>query len=143
MNKSSVLLKRFKAITVFAIIWNVLGVISYFFHVYMPKEAIEKLPEAEQLLYQNIPKWKTITFFLATFGGFVGSILLYAKKKLAIGVLIVSLIGIIISFYYDFFLTNLLEVYGNESVVFPLLVVLIGMFLVWFSKKLDALNQLK
>jgi len=126
-------IKGFKGIVIFAIIWNILGVISYFFHTNMPTEEIAKLSEQEQLLYQNIPLWKTVSFAIATIGGLLGSVLLFLKKKVATIVLTLSLIGILVSFYYDFFKTNLLEIYGNGSLVFPLLVVLIGVFLVWYS----------
>ena len=129
--------KNFKIIAIFAIIWNVLGVISYFFHVYMPQEAINKLPEAEQALYQNIPAWKTVAFFIATFGGLIGSVLLFLKKKIATPILMLSLIGILVSFYYDFFNTKLIDVYGINSVIFPLVVIIIGFLLVWYSKKLE------
>ena len=142
MNNQTKTSKWFKIITIIAIIWNLLGVISYFFHVYIPEEAIAKLPEAEQTLYQNIPLWKTTAFFIATFGGLLGSILLFLKKKSALIVLSLSLIGILISFYYDFFQTNLIAVYGNESVIFFFFLVLIGILLVWYTTKLNTSNQL-
>lgn len=143
MNNSNKPIKYFKLIAILAIIWNILGVISYFFHVYMPEEAIAKLPEAEQILYQNIPEWKTIAFFIATVGGLLGSIFLFLKKKTAIPILALSLIGILVSFYYDFFKTKLLDIYGNRSVIFPLLVVLIGVLLVWYAKKLNTNGFIK
>lgn len=135
MTEQNKLPRNFKIISIVAIVWNVLGVLSYFFHVYMSEEAIAKLPEAEQILYQNIPTWKTIAFFIATVGGLLGSILLFLKKKMAFPILVLSLIGILISFYYDFLKTKLIDIYGNSSVILPLIVVLIGVFLVWYTKK--------
>ncbi len=139
MTNSKNLRKSFKIISIIAIVWNVLGVASYFFHVYMSEDAIAKLPEAEQILYQNIPTWKTVAFFIATVSGLLGSILLFLKKKIALPVLTLSLIGILVSFYYDFFKTKLIEIYGNGSIIFPLIVVLIGIFLVWYTKKSHTL----
>lgn len=127
--------KSFKIISIAAIIWNVLGAFSYFFHSFMPADAIAKLPEAEQALYQNIPAWKNIAFFIATIGGLIGSVLLFLKKKIALPILTLSLIGIVVSFYYDFFHTKLIDVYGNNSVIFPLIIFLIGVFLVWYATK--------
>ena len=142
MSNLSKLPKGFKAIAIIAILWNIMGVYSYFYHIYMPAEEIAKLSEPEQLLYKNIPKWKTIVFFIATVGGLVGSILLLLKQRFATTVLILSLIGIVVSFYYDFFKTNLLEVYGNASIGFPALVTIIGILLVWYSKKMEKQDVL-
>ena len=134
MNNQKTTVKGFKVIAIIALIWNVLGVFSYFFHTFMPAEAIAKLSEAEQALYANIPLWKSAAFFVATIGGLLGSVLLL-KKKTAVCVLLASLIGIIISFYYDFFKTKLIEIYGNESVIMPSMILITGVFLVWYSNK--------
>jgi hypothetical protein len=139
---NSTKLKGFKTIAIIAILWNIMGVISYFFHVFMPAEEIAKLSVAEQGLYQNIPTWKNIAFFIATVGGLLGSVLLFLKRKQALLVLILSLIGTVSSFYYDFFHTKLMDVYGQSSVVFPLIIILIGVFLVWYANKADAKNIL-
>jgi hypothetical protein len=138
MSNSSKLIKWFKGIAIIAILWNLMGLFSFFAHTFISEEAKALLPEAESALYNNIPLWKIIAFAVAIFGGLIGSILLFMKKKLAIPVFILSLIGIIVSFTYDFMVSNLLEVYGNTSVIFPLIIALIGVFLVWYSKKLDA-----
>ncbi|MEE9348686.1 MAG: hypothetical protein V3U80_01410 [Flavobacteriaceae bacterium] len=137
MTNSKIAFKGFKAITIIAILWNIMGAYSFYYHTNMPVEEIAKLPIAEQALYQNIPQWKIIAFFIATIGGLLGSVLLFLKKKLSIIVLILSLIGVFVSFYYDFFKTNLIEVYGNGSVILPITIALIAIFLVWYARKAD------
>jgi hypothetical protein len=36
---------------------------------------------------------------------------------------------------YNFFMTNAIEVFGTASLIQPLIVLLIGIFLIWYSKK--------
>jgi len=127
-----------KLIALLAIIWNLLGVGAYLMHAYMTDEAIALLPENEQALYVDIPAWYTAAFAIAVFAGAIGSILLLLKRKLAKPVLLLSLFGILVQMYYNFFISKSMEVYGPGSVVMPIFVILVGIFLVWYAKNLKA-----
>lgn len=137
MTESNQLIKWHKLISILAVVWNLLGVSAYLMHAYMTDEAIALLPENEQALYTNIPAWYTAAFAIAVFAGALGSILLLLKKKLATPILILSLIAIFVQMYYNFFVGKSMEVYGPGSVVMPVFVILIGIFLVWYAKKLQ------
>ncbi len=137
MSKSSQIVQWHKLISLLAIIWNLLGVGAYLMHAYMTDEAIALLPENEQALYVDIPAWYTAAFATAVFAGAIGSVLLLLKKKLASPILILSLLGIFVQMYYNFFISKSMEVYGPGSMVMPIFVILVGVFLVWYAKKLQ------
>ena len=128
----------FWIIGVIALIWNLMGVFAYITQVNMTPEIIAALPEAEQALYENVPVWVTGAFAIAVFGGALGCILLLLKKKLATPVLIISLIGIIAQMIYNFGINKAVDIYGPGGMVMPAMVVLIGIFLVWYSKQATA-----
>lgn len=138
MTKTHNLVKWLKAISIFAIVWNLLGVGAYLMQVFMTDENRALLPEAEQALYSNIPAWYTAAFAIAVFGGFLGSILLFFKKKLAVSLLMLSLIAVFVQMYYNFFISKSMEVYGPGSAIMPVLVILIAIFLVWYARALQA-----
>ena len=137
MTESNQLIKWHKLISILAVVWNLLGVSAYLMNAYMTDEAIALLPENEQVLYTNIPAWYTAAFAIAVFAGALGCILLLLKKKLATPILILSLIAIFVQMYYNFFVGKSMEVYGPGSVVMPVFVILVGIFLVWYAKKLQ------
>ena len=116
------------------LIWNLLGVFAFFGQIFMTAEAIAELPEAERELYENIPLWVNIAFGFAVFGGSLGCILALLKKALSHTIFILSLAGVLIQMYHSFFIANSMEVYGPGSTIMPILVILIGIFLVWLSK---------
>ncbi len=128
----------FWVISIIALIWNAMGVMAYLSHVYMGKDAIAALPENEQALYANVPVWYTSAFAIAVFAGFLGCLLLVLRKKLATTVLIISLIGILVQMYYNFFISNSMDVYGPGSAVMPIMVLVIGFYLVWYSKSVTT-----
>jgi len=116
-----------------ALLWNLMGVASYFGQVTISDEAIAALPAAEQALYKNTPAWATASFAIAVFSGAAGCILLLLRNRLAVFAFGLSLISIIIQMSYWLLMTNSIAVYGPGGATMPVLVIVIGALLLWFS----------
>lgn len=128
----------FWIIGIAALIWNLMGVFEYLRMAYMTAEDLAALPLEEQGLYDNVPAWVTAAFALAVFGGALGCILLLLRKKLATFVFVISLASILVQMTYNIFISKAMEVYGPGSVIMPIMVIIIGAFLVWYSKKMQG-----
>ncbi len=118
-----------------ALVWNIMGAIAYLVEAYMTIEDLEKLSQAERLLYESQPAWVTGAFAVAVWGGTLGCLLLLLRKKWARPVLFVSLIGILAQMSYSFFMSTAFDVYGPGGMVMPIMVILIGIGLVFFAKR--------
>jgi peptidoglycan/LPS O-acetylase OafA/YrhL len=125
----------FWVVSVIALIWNLMGVMAYLGQAYMSDDVLNALPEAEQALYRDTPAWATASFAIAVWGGALGCLFLLLRKRWAKPVLLVSLIGIIVQMVYNIFISKASEVYGPGGAIMPIIVIVIGIFLVWFSKK--------
>jgi peptidoglycan/LPS O-acetylase OafA/YrhL len=121
-----------------ALFWNVLGVMAYLAEAFMSEETLQSLPEAEQAIYQDVPAWATAAFALAVWGGALGCLLLLLRKRWAKVVLVISFLGIFVQMNYNVFLSKSMEVYGPGGLIMPVLVVFVGAFLVWYSRKADT-----
>lgn len=130
--------KGFWIIGIVALLWNLMGVASYLQQAYMTEEALAALPAEQQALYENVPAWVTGAFALAVFGGLLGCILLLMKKKLATLLFIISLISVLAQMSYNFFMTDAVEVMGAMAIFMPVLVIVISIFLVWYSRKMES-----
>jgi len=135
MTTSTTFTNGFKLITIIAIIWNVFGVLSFLMHAFMTPETIATLPENQQEFMNNTPTWRTVCFGVATFGGLFASILLVLKNKLAIALFAISLIAIVLGDYYDIFMVKYYNDAEISGLVLPIIIVIIGVFLFWYSKK--------
>ena len=120
-------------LAVFFLLWNLMGIGSFFQHTFITNEALQILPQAEQDLYNSYPFWTIIVFAIAVFGGTFGSIGLLIKKKWAKIAFIASLIAIIPQMAHSLFFTKAREVYGPGTEVMPILIIIFGIFLIWFS----------
>ncbi len=128
----------FWIISVIALIWNLLGVMAYIMQVTMTPEALQALPEAERELYTGIPVWATAAFAIAVWGSLLGSILLLLRKKLATPVFIIAFMGILVQMVHSLFISRHIDVYGPGGMIMPVMVIVIGVFLIVYSRKATA-----
>ena len=127
----------FWIIGIVALIWNLMGVFAYLQDAYSTPEDLAALPAEIQALYENIPAWVTAAYALAVFGGALACVLLLLRKKLATFVFIISFVSILAQMTYNLLMSKAMEVYGPGGMVMPILVIVIGAFLVWYSKKMQ------
>ncbi|UQD57154.1 hypothetical protein [Flavobacterium sp. K5-23] len=125
--------KWYWAAAIFFLLWNLMGVGSFFQFTFITDEALQALPAAERSLYTSYPLWTKIAFAIAVFGGVMGTFGLILKKKWAKSAFIISLCAIIPQMTFDLFFTKSREVYGPGTEIMPILIIVIGVFLVWFS----------
>lgn len=135
MENSNSVPKWFTVVAVLALLWNLMGLGSFFMHVFISEEALAALPEAERNLYGQYPLWTEIVFAIAVLGGTLGSIGLLMRKAWAKPLFWVSLVAIVIQMSHNLFLTDAMDVYGTMAALMPTLVVAIGIFMVWLSNK--------
>jgi hypothetical protein len=125
----------FWVVSVLALIWNLMGVYAYISQVTMSPEALQALPDEERALYASVPSWATGAFAIAVWAGALGCLLLLLRRKLAMPILIISLIGIVVQMFYNLFISNSIEVYGPGGMIMPVMVIAIAIFLIWFTRK--------
>ena len=130
--------RSFLIIGVVALLWNLVGVMSYIMQVTMTGEMMANMPEAERALYESMPSWVTGAFAIAVFGGVTACVGLLLKKAWCVPSFLISLVAIIVQFGYWLFLTDSIEVIGSEVFLMPALVTAMGAFLVWHSRGAKA-----
>ena len=130
-------------VSIIALLWNLAGVGAYLSQAFTPDDVFAQMEQAVQDLINQTPAWATAAFAVAVWGGALGSLLLILRRKLAHTVLIISLVGILVQMFYNFFMSNSMEVYGPDGAIMPIMVILIGVGLVLFAKKGKAVGWLK
>lgn len=117
------------------VVWNAMGVMAFISQLLMTPEMIAQLPEAQQEAYKNIPTWSMGAYALAVFGGLLGSLMLALGKKLAFPLLLISLAGVLVQQFYNFFIIDSVAMFGPTVVILPALVVVIAFLLVVVSQR--------
>jgi len=120
----------FWIIAVIALIWNLMGVIAYLTRAFITEDMIATLPAEQQAEFlAEYPAWYTAAFAFAVFGGFLGALFLLLRKKLAAALFIISAIGAIVQHTYLFMNVDM------PSLIMPIMIIVVCVFLVWYSKE--------
>lgn len=122
-----------------ALVWNLMGFGAYIGQVTMAPEALNALPDAERALYENIPGWATGAFAAAVSGGVLGCVLLLLRNAYALPVFMISLLAVLVQNFNSFFLMDAMSVVGPVGATFSAAVIIIGVYLIWFT--MDATKK--
>ncbi len=131
----------FWIISVLALLWNIMGVVAYLGQAYMTDEVLKALSEGEQSYYNNVPAWVTGAFAIAVFAGVFGCVGLLIRKKWAVILFVISIIAVIAQSTYNLYIQKFMEV-PLQHMIWSLVVILIAIFLVWFSRNAAKKNWL-
>ena len=126
--------RSFWIIGVVALLWNAIGIVSYWMTVTVSPQALQAMTAPERALYQGIPIWVTSAYAIAVFGGTLASIALLLRRAWAVPVFVLSLAAILVQMGHAFFMTTMLEVHGLGGAVLPMLVIVVAIYLVAFSR---------
>lgn len=132
--------RGFLVIAMAALLWNLLGVAMFVMQINMSPEALAALPQAERGLYEAAPTWINIAFGVAVFSGVLGALGLLMKKRWAVVMFLLSLIGLLVQLGSIYAMTPAWEVQGPTGVIMPAVLVLIAIFLWWYARKAAARN---
>ena len=119
----------FWIIAIIALVWNGMGVLAYLGRAFATDEMIAAMPEEAQAEFlMEFPAWYTAAFALAVFCGVLGALSLLIRKNWAYVLFIISALGAITQHVYLFANTDV------PSLIMPVLVIVVCLFLVWFAK---------
>lgn len=127
-----------------ALVWNLLGVGAYITDVRMSHE--DMVNAYGQVLADAAaaqPAWVTGAYAIAVFAGALGCLLLLLRKKLAIMVLLLSLIAVILQQGYMWFGSNVMSEVPSGNKAMYISIPIIAVLLVWFARRMTARNILK
>ena len=122
----------FWVIGAIGLVFNLMGCMNFISQ--MNADMVASMPEAYRAIIENRPVWGTGVFAMAVFGGALGCLLLLLRKSAAFYVFIVSLVCAIAA------QIPLVDMAGFpvEVLIGGLSQVVIGAFLIWYSKQAES-----
>jgi len=124
----------FWVISIIALLWYLMDMSAFFMRVLMTDDVIKAMPDNQQHLYRNMPLWVNIVFAGEVFGGALGCVGLLLRKKWALPLFVVSILGVLSQTFYVYFLSDAISTMGTPAVVMPLLAILIGIGMIVLAK---------
>ncbi|WP_394747738.1 hypothetical protein [Spongiimicrobium salis] len=125
-------------IAIIALLWNLIGVFFFIFDNFLiTEEILAAMPEADRNLRESAPAWGPVVYGIATIGGVLASICMLMRRKLQIPLFLISLLAIIVQMGYGWVVQKSAEVLEpGMGIVFPAIVVALGLFFFFYSKRI-------
>jgi len=124
--------------SIVGLLWNLLGVNAYLQQAYKVESYRAEFNEQQLAIMDNVPAWVTAAFAIAVFAGAFGCIALLLRKKISKLLLVLSLLGVIVQFSYELFMTNASDYYNSFAWIMTIMIPIVSIFLIWVSKKAIA-----
>jgi hypothetical protein len=125
----------FWIIGILALLWNIIGVYLWLYEYFlMTQEMRAALPPEQVEIMANAPSWSMYVYAIAVISGLLASVLLLLRKKLAVGVFMLSLLAVLVLQLYWIFAMDIVEKMGPQSLIMPLIVITIAIFEYFYSK---------
>jgi hypothetical protein len=116
-----------------ALLWNVLGCVSFAIHIFAQEDMMKSMTEDQKQWARSTPDWIYFVFGLAVSTGVAGSIGLFLRKEWTIAMFAISLVAVIVQMGYTMIIAGGLQVMGPSEAGMPSLVIVFAAALLWFS----------
>lgn len=118
------------------LLWNIFGCSIYLFDKLMSNESLLAMENGDVMLAarEAYPIWASTCYALAVWSGLIAAIMLLLRKRLAPSLFVFSLITAIICFIPTFTTVEAKAAGGSSYWVMPLIVVVLGIIEVIWSR---------
>lgn len=121
----------FKAAAIAATLFMLLGAVSYLFSV-MADPATMSLDQ--RAVYEAEPWWMTGAYGLAVWPGLTGAVLLLLRKKLAVPILLLSMVATIVWFGGFLLVRDLQLNMSSDELAAPAIILVLTWTIYWFAR---------
>jgi hypothetical protein len=128
---------------IIAVLWNAIGAFDYL-ATQLRLEAYMSQFTPEQLAYfYGFPAWAVSAWAIAVWFALLGSIGLLLRKRWAVWLFGISIVGMLITALYNFVLTDGAKLMGSGAVTFTAVIWFIAIFLFLYSRKMAERRVLR
>jgi hypothetical protein len=129
-------------IGILSLIWNAVGAFDYL-ATQLEIEGYMAQFTPEQLEYfYGFPAWLVAFWALAVWSALAGSLALLFRSRLAVALFFISLVSMIVTSIHNFVFTNGAEVMEQAGVIFSIVIAVVSILLVLYSRAMAARHVL-
>jgi len=98
---------------ILALLWDGMGALDYLMTQTKNSAYMGQFTPEQLAYFYGFPAWVVSGWAIAVWGGVFGSLLLLLRRAVALWVYVVSLVGLLVTMFYEFVLTNGAQVIGG------------------------------
>ncbi|ANI78941.1 MULTISPECIES: sugar transporter [Sphingobium] len=125
------------------LIWNLIGVAAFILQYTADLAALAKSDPYTARIFAGMPGWAWAAYAVAVGAGTLGATMLLMRKRVAVPLFALSVIGVVVQFGYSFLGTDLLAVKGAGAAAFPAVILVIAVGQLLYAQGLQAKGVLR
>src|SRR5690606_13976681 len=95
---------------------------------------MSQFPQDQLDYFYGFPAWMVAAWAIAVWGALAGSIGLLLRKRWAVWMFGLSIVGMVVTTIYSFFLSNGMEIMGTAGAVFSAVIFVIAFALFFYAR---------
>lgn len=131
------------AVGILSLCWNAFGAYDYVMSVSLNANYLASYPPEMAEIIKSFPIWATSAWALGVWGSLVGSALLVLRSRYAAIAFLISLIGALVTFVYDFRLKLPPALDTTTNKVLPLVIVILVVAQWYYAKRMTDAGVLR
>jgi hypothetical protein len=129
---------------ILSLLWNAFGCYDYLMTNLHNQAYLAAFPADQLAYFDSLPSWLTAFWALGVWGGLAGALLLLARSRHAILAFGVSVLGIVISFGYQMFATDMpASMKQGMGGAIPWIIFILGLLQLWYARNADKQGLLR
>jgi len=124
----------FRIVAVLLLLWGAIGCFACYQQFRLGADAMGPADAYQRALYAGLPVWYNAVYAVAVGTGFLGAVALLARSVLARPLFVVSLVAVVIQFGWLFATTDIVAYRGPTTIGFPLFIIAVAAFEIWFAR---------
>ena len=122
------------------LVWNLIGFMFYYQQSTLTPELMADAGlTAQQIAHiTNTPAWGHSGYAIAVNAGVLGAIFLLLRKAWAVPLFVLSLVGALVQDLDAFVLRDAIAAWGSTAIYLPMIVIVICVAEIWYSRAVKA-----
>jgi hypothetical protein len=131
------------AVGVLSLCWNGYGAYDYLMSVSLNADYLKNYPPEMADMIRSFPVWATCAWALGVWASVVGSVLLLVRSRYAATAFLISILGALVSFVYDFTLELPPGMDTTMNKVIPLVILILIVAQWYYAKRMTDAGGLR
>jgi hypothetical protein len=131
------------AVGVLSLCWNGYGAYDYLMSVSLNADYLKNYPPEMADMIRSFPVWATCAWALGVWASVVGSVLLLVRGRYAATAFLISILGALVSFVYDFTLELPPGMDTTMNKVIPLVILILIVAQWYYAKRMTDAGGLR
>lgn len=117
------------------LVWALIGDAAYLAQVTADLDELAKTDPTTANAFRSMPVWAWAAYATAVWVGLLAAVTLLMRRRIAVPLYAVSLVAVLIQFGWTFLGSSVLEDKGAGAAVFPLVIIAIALFALWYARQ--------